>query len=35
LKWKTDGNNTVITVPESVATKLSSKYVAVFRIKQD
>ena len=33
LKWQMEGNNTVITVPQSVAAKLNSQYVAVFKIK--
>ena len=34
LKWQMHRNNTVITVPQSVAAKLNSQYVTVFKIKQ-
>lgn len=33
LKWKTDGGNIIITVPSSVASKLSSQHAAVFKIE--
>ncbi len=33
LKWKAEGNNTVITVP-SVAGKINSQHVAVFKIEK-
>jgi alpha-L-fucosidase len=34
LKWKIEDGNTVITVPSSVAGKVSSQHVAVFRIEK-
>jgi len=34
LKWKTEGNNTVITVPSSVAGKATSEHAVVFRIRK-
>jgi len=33
LKWKTVGTNTVITVPSSVAAKVTSQHVATFKIE--
>lgn len=33
LKWKADGNNTIITVPAAVAAKVSSQHAAVFKIE--
>ncbi len=33
LKWKTEGNNVVISIPSSVAAKAKSKYAAVFKIQ--
>jgi alpha-L-fucosidase len=33
LKWKMDGNNTVISIPQAVAAKTMSQYIAVFKIK--
>ena len=34
LKWKTEGNNTVIAVPSSVAAKVTSQYVVTFKIQK-
>jgi alpha-L-fucosidase len=34
LKWKTEDGNTIITVPSSIAGKLSSQHAAVFRIEK-
>ena len=34
LKWKIEGGNTVITVPSSVATKVTSQHVAMFKIQK-
>jgi hypothetical protein len=34
LKWKTEAGSTIISVPASVAAKLKSKYVAVFKIQK-
>jgi alpha-L-fucosidase len=34
LKWKTKNGNTSITVPSSVAGKVSSQHVAVFKIEK-
>jgi hypothetical protein len=34
LKWKVDGGNTVITVPSSVAAKVTSQHAAVFKIQK-
>ena len=34
LKWKTEGNNTIIAVPSSAAGKLNSQHVAVFKIEK-
>jgi len=33
LKWKTEGGNTIITVPSSIAGKVSSQHAAVFKIE--
>ena len=34
LKWKTEGNNTVIAVPSSVAAKVTTNYVVTFKIQK-
>jgi alpha-L-fucosidase len=34
LKWKTEDGNIIITIPSSIAGKLSSQHAAVFKIEK-
>lgn len=34
LKWKIEGGSTIITVPSSVAGKVTSQHVAVFKVEK-
>ena len=34
LKWKAEGGNTIIAVPSSIASKVSSQHAAVFKIEK-
>jgi alpha-L-fucosidase len=34
LKWKTEGSNTIITIPSSIAGKVTSQHVAAFKIQK-